>query len=190
VKTKGWGKARNVAMMNARYPFVIMVNADVDVSPQLYSYLLDSVPGTVFMNINYDAQGVGTRVFAMWYVDFRWRVQFDSSIKHVFEDGDFYARALQSGLTVKFVPPTLYSHPDHKHDYMTHDYRRTWFVEWEFSRMFIKHNFQVERNHRNLFLFFDPLNCPSRFLFYLARIPFTAFWIVRSFFAKLWRVNF
>lgn len=173
VKVRGWGLARYLALGSARCSFVVMVNGDVDVKAELWPILLSCQRGEFFMT-NYNG-GACSRVFAGWAEDVA-RVGFDASLRFIFEDGDFYARALNKGFKFRVVPGNLFVHHEHRHDFIFNP-RTSFLFDIEYSKMMARYKFFVRRD---LFNFFLQPWCLRRLPNMLLRVFATLFFIVRG----------
>ena len=173
VRVRGWGLARCVALKRASCGFIVIVNGDVDVEAELWPVLLGCGRGEFFMT-NYRG-GACSRVFAGWVEDVA-RVGFDAGLKYIFEDGDFYVRALRAGLRCRVVPDGLFSHVEHRHDFI-YNPRSSFLFDIEYSRMMARYKFFVRRD---LFNFFLQPWCLRRLPNMLLRVFATLFFVVRG----------
>jgi len=175
VKTRGWGKARCFGIDNAQNDFVVMVNGDVEVKAEAWPLLFSCKHGEFFM-ANHNG-GACSRIFAIHREDCN-SVCFNSSLKYIFEDGDFYVRALAKGFKCHIVPSNLYVHPTH-YNPILFDFKQSWFLDWEYSRMFAKYSFFVRRDLFNFFIQpFSVKRVPNMIL----RVYATLFWVARGWF--------
>lgn len=159
--SKGWGAARVNVMHRASCDLVVMINGDVQVKPELWNYVSKLKPGSFLMCR--EGEHVSSRIFAIHFSDYIKTGGFDPEIKYVFEDGDFYLRALNAGLKPMIIPSSLYSHVEHRH--IVFDSRKAWKFDFEYCRMLVKYKRHVRRNL--VWFFFQP--------FSLKRLPNMAF---------------
>jgi len=174
-RTKGYGKARNVAASYFK-PFDLMVqfNDDLVLSSQIWNHIL-SLGQEEFM-LTHDGPNLCSRVLAIHVNDF-WKINgCDSSIKYCFEDGDFAYRAQQAGLKLKILSPEFAKHISHKHSF--YNPKHIVPITWEFCKMYVKYkrNF-TDDPMRFFFPFHDYRVLLQHFLL---RITFTLTWIIKG----------
>ena len=148
VRTQGLGFARNLGVSKCNSDLVFMFDDDLIFGQNLMDLLLKVKPGEFAIAHNRDHYS--TRVFAIHRSDYFNVGGFDSSIKYVFEDGDFVLRALKNGLKLKVVPSSLYFHVEHvpnRHKGGLAVFR----LNKEYCRMLVKYKREV---FSNLFMFF------------------------------------
>jgi glycosyltransferase involved in cell wall biosynthesis len=136
---RGLGRARHEAVKKANFELIVQFDDDLVIYPNLWKIILGLQQGEFIMA--HVGEHVSTRVFAIHKSDYYRIGGFNPEIMYIFEDGDFYNRALQKSLKAKIVSSDFYSHIDHRPRIMNR-----WLLvrlSWEHTRFFIKYKKNV-----------------------------------------------
>ncbi len=128
---------------------LIMFDDDLTLKPSIWAFLL-KLRRYEFSMCNV-SDYISTRVFACWAETFWSLGGFDESIHYIWEDGDFYRRAIQTGFKFRLVPSSLYYHEDHK-AVREVTRARAFKTVWEYSKLFAHYNRWVEPKMWNFFV--------------------------------------
>lgn len=173
VKTKGWGLARHKGISASKHNLIVMLNADVEPHPSLWKAILKCKPNEFYMT-RY-GEGPCSQIFVIHRQDYE-KIKFNQSLKHIFEDGEFYVRATNFGLKCEIIPSSLYIHKPHYHDFL-YNPRKSFFLDFEYSRMFAKYKYHVRRN---LIHFFIQPWCIKRIPNMITRLLATEYYIIKG----------
>lgn len=172
---EGLGKARDAAIQRSFQTwsdFIVMLDNDLKLSTELWSWLFQLKEGTYAMVKV--GEHYSTRVFAIHRRDYFKIGGFNKNIKYVFEDGDFAIRAKKQGLILRIIPNTLFKHKQHPRN----RYRNLTALNWEYCQMLVKYKRYV---FRNLFEFYwRPFDYRIKLHDLATKIPFTLYWILRG----------
>ena len=170
----GFGKARNEGAVLSGKGLMVQLNDDLVLNPNLWEFAESFKRGEFGFQVV--GEWVCSRVFIINLEDY-WRIGgCDSNIKFAFEDGDFYIRALKAGLKFRRVPDDLAVHIPHEHSWMS--MKNIAQIDWEWSRLFVKHKRQAKRNM--VAFFFRPFHWRVIFQHFVLKTCFTIFWIIRG----------
>lgn len=151
-RSEGVAHARNEGAKQVSDRLLVMFDDDLVLEPEIWNFLLGLQRREFAMCLV--TGHISTRVFACWTETF-WSLKgFDESIRYVWEDGDFYRRAIQAGLNFRLVPPNLYRHEEHISVRMVNKVR-AFKTGWEWSKHFARYNRWVEPNMLDFFV--DPI---------------------------------
>lgn len=171
---EGIGFMRNLGAKLSQYKQLVMVDDDLWLSPSLWCWLACLKDNEFAMAIV--GEHVASRVFSVMSSAF-WDVGgFDPSIRFMFEDGDFYVRALENGLKFKPVPSCLFRHIEHSRP--LNDVRKLVSLDWDYARMFVKHRRHVKRNMLDFFI--HPFDYHTILIHLLVKILATYYWSLKK----------
>jgi GT2 family glycosyltransferase len=141
VRTFGIGLARSMGASAAKGDLIVMLDADLHVRPELWTWLFTLKHGTFAMVKNPEHHSYSSRVFAMHKNDYVKAGGFNPSLKYLWEDGEFALRASNLGFKVVPVPSNLYQHIEHQ----LRCQEKQFFVpfNWEYARLFVKFNRRI-----------------------------------------------
>ncbi len=138
-RTTGLGLARHEGILKTRAELIFMFDDDLILNPEIWPFLFSLKEGE-FMMANV-GEHLSARVFAIHRKDYFAIGGFDTRIKYIFEDGDFYLRALKTGLTFRAVPKSFYEHVYHTP--RMHNRYLAVRLSWEYSKMYVKYGRDV-----------------------------------------------
>jgi glycosyltransferase involved in cell wall biosynthesis len=154
VRNSGVGFARSIGASAAKGDLLVMLDSDLVLSPDLWSWILKLQKGTFAMAKNPERASYSTKVFAIHKEDYLEVGGFNPSLKYLWEDGEFALRASSRGLKVTPVPSNMYKHIEHESRCRNKDFFI--FFNWEYARLFVKFRRII---YPNLAMwFFDMLN--------------------------------
>ena len=158
VRNRGIGRARSVGASIAKGDLIIMLDSDLVVKPELWTWLLTLKNGTIAMAKNIEHHNYSSRIFAIHIDDYDKVGGFNPSLKYLWEDGEFALRASNLGFKVVAVPSDLYQHIEHE----PRCQNKQFFISfnWEYARLIVKFNRMIYPNVANWF--FDLLNLRER----------------------------
>ena len=184
VKNFGIGLARSIGASAAKGDLIVMLDSDLVVAPELWTWVLALKNGTFAMTKNAERASYSSKVFAIYKDDYLKIGGFDSSLKYLWEDGEFALRASSLGFKVAPVPSSLYRHIEHQSRCLNKEYFV--YFNWEYARLFVKFK---RRIYPNLIMwFFDMLNLRrGRFNFQptMVRVCGFFFWNFKSLISSL-----
>ncbi len=136
IRALGIGLARNLGASRAKGDLIVMLDSDLILKPELWSWLVNLRRGTFAMVKNYEHNSYSSRVFAIHKDDYVQTGGFNPSLKYLWEDGEFALRASELGLKIAPVPSTLYKHIEHEPRCLS----KQFFIlfNWEYARLFVK----------------------------------------------------
>ncbi len=154
VRNSGVGFARSIGASAAKGDLLVMLDSDLVLSPELWAWILKLQKGTFAMTKNTERVSYSTKVFAIHKEDYLKVGGFNSSLKYLWEDGEFALRASSLGLKVAPVPSSMYKHIEHESRCRSKDFFI--YFNWEYARLFVKFRRII---YPNLAMwFFDMLN--------------------------------
>ena len=158
VRNLGIGLARSVGASAAKGDLIVMLDSDLVVKPELWTWLLTLKNGTFAMAKNTEHRNYSSRIFAIHRDDYVKVGGFNPSLKYLWEDGEFALRASNLGFKVVAVPSDLYQHIEHE----PRCRNKQFFISfnWEYARLMVKFNRRIYPNLANWF--FDLLNLKER----------------------------
>jgi glycosyltransferase involved in cell wall biosynthesis len=148
-RDSGIAFARNQGARAATLGLMVQLDDDLTLKPEIWSFIRSVKPGEFAMC--YVTRHVATRVFIIHLDDFWQLGGFDEAIRYVWEDGEFYMRAVKAGLRFRLVPPNLYVHRDHTSVRMS-SRLKAFKTGWEWCKFFARYNRWVEPNMFSFFL--------------------------------------
>ena len=165
VRALGIGLARSLGASVAKGDFIVMLDSDLILKPELWLWLVNLKQGTFAMAKNYEHNSYSSRVFAMHKDDYVKTGGFNPSLKYLWEDGEFALRASEVGFRIIPVPSNLYEHIEHEPRCLS----KQFFIlfNWEYARLFVKFNKKIYPRVERWFL--DQAN-PKKAKFNLAPI--------------------
>lgn len=154
----GIGLARSAGASAAKGDLIVMLDSDLFVKPELWTWLLTLKNGTFAMAKDPEHLGYSSRVFAIHKDDYVKIGGFNPSLKYLWEDGEFALRASLLGFKVAPVPSNLYHHVEHQGRFQN----KQLFIQfnWEYARLVVKFNRKIYPNIT--MWFFDMLNLKKR----------------------------
>jgi hypothetical protein len=171
----GFGPARNFgAKLLGDSGLMVQFNDDLVLSPKIWDFIFSLKKGEFAFQVV--DEWVCSRVFVIHLEDY-WRIGgCDDNIKFAFEDGDFYLRAIKTGLHFKRVPDELAVHIPHLHSWMR--MQNIAQIDYEWSKLFVKYKRQAKRN---MFAFFiRPFHWKVIFQHFILKVAFTIYWIIKG----------
>ena len=179
IRNFGIGQARSIGASAAKGDLIVMIDSDLVVAPELWTWVLSLKKDTFAMTRNVERASYSSRVFAIHKDDYFKIGGFDSSLKYLWEDGEFALRASSLGFKVSPVPSRMYRHIEHQ----SRCQNRQSFIyfNWEYARLFVKFRRTI---YPNLIMwFFDMLNLRRRqfnFQPTMVRVTGFFFWNFKS----------
>jgi len=179
VRTLGIGLARSKGASAAKGDLIVMLDSDLHVMPELWTWLLALKHGTFAMVKNVEHQSYSSRVFAMHKDDYVKTGGFNPSLKYLWEDGEFALRASNLGFKMVSVPSNLYQHIEHQPRFQN----KQFFIpfNWEYARLIVKFNRRIYP--KLMSWFFDQTNLKKRqfnFQQIMVRMVGFFFWNLRK----------
>jgi glycosyltransferase involved in cell wall biosynthesis len=140
-RATGIGLARNLGVLKSKGDIIVMLDSDLNVKPELWHWLVKLRRGTLAMVKNCKHQSYSSRVFAIHREDYLKIGGFNSSLKYLWEDGEFALRASEKGFKIAPVPLTMYEHLEHEPRCL----KSQFFIpfNWEYARLFVKFNRKI-----------------------------------------------
>jgi len=134
-KSRGLGFARDLGAQKSKGDLIVMFDDDLKLNPKIWDFILNLKGGEFALATKYHR--VSSQVFAVHISDYAAVGGFDPEIRYVFEDGDFYLRALRMGLTCKIIPTKYYAHIPHR----LREQNRFLGIKynWEFTKFIVKY---------------------------------------------------
>jgi glycosyltransferase involved in cell wall biosynthesis len=179
VRNFGIGQARSVGASTAKAELIVMLDSDLVVTAELWTWLSALKKGTFAMTKNPGRASYSSKIFAIHKDDYLKIGGFDSSLRYLWEDGEFALRASALGFKVAPVPPSMYLHIEHQSRCLNKQYFV--YFNWEYARLFVKFR---KRIYPNLTMwFFDMLNLRKRqfnFQPTMVRLSGFFFWNLKS----------
>lgn len=184
-KVAGVGAARAAGVSAAKNDLIVMFDDDLIIKPSLWQLVLSLKRGQFILA--HVGEHLSTRVFAIHRCDYDLVGGFDSKIKYIFEDGDFYLRALKNGLKCKVISTAFYFHPYH-----TPRTVNRWLLvrlAWEYSRLYVKYKRDLHNYPTDFFI--RPLDYKVFLFHFPVKIFGIIYWYLHhSFFNYLKRYSY
>ena len=158
VKNFGIGLARSIGAAAAKGDLMVMLDSDLVVAPELWSWVSALKNGTFAMTKNAKRASYASKVFAIHKDDYLKIGSFDRSLRYLWEDGEFALRASSLGFKVVPVPASMYRHIEHQSRCM--DKQSYVYFNWEYARLYVKFRRKIYPNLPMWFL--DMLNLKIR----------------------------
>jgi len=146
------GECRHFGVEKCGEGLIVMLDSDIILSKECWKILLGTERGEFsigVVNVFGATSHVSTRVFAIHFEDYLKVGGFDCNIKYTFEDGDFYYRAVASGLRCRGVSSKYFRHIDHKPRSFSGSFKV--FYNVEAAKMLVKYK---RAYYSNLWSFF------------------------------------
>ncbi len=136
IRALGIGLARSLGFSKSNGDLVIMLDSDLILKPELWSWMANLKRGTVAMVKNNKHNSYSSRVFAIHKDDYIKTGGFNPCLKYLWEDGEFALRASERGLKISPVPSIFYEHIEHEPRCISKQFFM--FFNWEYARLFVK----------------------------------------------------